>query len=194
MGFAQPSVTLKLSKETGGRTQLEARRAMRLGDTGAQWYDQVKDGSVDITRLSAGNLQGPGVILSKSKPINTVADLPRSKVRGPSRPRTKIFGYLGAKPIGMPLPATPDARPEGTIDACVLAWAMLPSMKGRELISSHCEFNPAGGALYPAARPTRVMTRPGANGDAQELSAIDCAVRRDTARTMIETYGKTVKH
>ena len=153
MDFVQPNDTLKRSKETGGRIQLETCPAMQLGDTGAKWYDQVKDGSVDIARLSAENLLGLGVIHSKSKPIKTVGDLRGSKVRGPSRPSTQILGYVGAKPIGMPLPAVPDALPKGTIDAWVPARAMLPSMMGQELTRSHWEFNPAGGVLYPAARP-----------------------------------------
>ncbi len=103
------------------------------------------------THLLAVNVHGPGVFHSKNKAINTVSDLRGMKVRGPSRPITKMLGYLGAVPIGMPLPAIPDALSKGTIDACVLPWEVLPSIKGQELTRFHSEFEPAGGALYTAA-------------------------------------------
>ena len=103
------------------------------------------------THLLAVNVHGPGVFHSKSKAISSVGDLRGMKVRGPSRPITKMLGYLGAVPIGMPLPAIPDALSKGTIDACVLPWEVLPSIKGQELTRFHSEFEPAGGALYTAA-------------------------------------------
>ena len=49
-------------------------------------------------------------------PIKSVADLKGMKVRGPTRQITKMLGYLGATPVGMPLPAIPDALSKGTID------------------------------------------------------------------------------
>ena len=103
------------------------------------------------THLLAVNVHGPGVLHSKNKPIKTVGDLRGLKIRGPSRPITKMLGYLGAVPVGMPLPAIPDALSKGTIDACVLPWEVLPSIKGQELTRFHSEFAPAGGALYTAA-------------------------------------------
>ena len=103
------------------------------------------------THLLAVNVHGPGVFHSKNKAIKTVNDLRGMKVRGPSRPITKMLGYLGAVPVGMPLPAIPDALSKGTIDACVLPWEVLPSIKGQELTRFHSEFEPAGGALYTAA-------------------------------------------
>ena len=103
------------------------------------------------THLLAANVHGPGVLHTKGKPVKNVADLRGMKVRGPSRPITKMLGYLGAIPIGMPLPAIPDALSKGTIDGCVLPWEVLPSIKGQELTRFHAEFDPAGGALYTAA-------------------------------------------
>lgn len=108
--------------------------------------DDFKD-----TRLLAANVHGPGVIHTRNKPIKTVADLRGMKLRGPSRPVTKMLGYLGATPVGMPLPAIPDALSKGSIDGCVLPWEVLPSIKGQELTRFHAEFDPAGGALYTAA-------------------------------------------
>ncbi len=70
------------------------------------------------------------------------------KVRGPTRQITKMLGYLGATPVGMPLPGIPDALSKGTIDGCVIPWEVVPSVKVQELTKFHSEFDPAGGALY----------------------------------------------
>ncbi len=103
------------------------------------------------TQLLAVNVHGPGVLHTKSKPVKTVADIRSMKLRGPSRPITKMLGYLGAIPVGMPLPAIPDALSKGTIDGCVLPWEVVPSIKVQELTHFHSEFAPALGALYTAA-------------------------------------------
>lgn len=107
--------------------------------------DEFKD-----THVLALHVHGPGVLHSKDKPIKTVADLRGMKVRGPSRQTTKMLGYLGAVPVGMPLPAIPDALSKGTIDACVLPWEVVPSIKVQELTHFHTEFDAAAGALYTA--------------------------------------------
>lgn len=103
------------------------------------------------TRLLAVNVHGPGVLHTRNKPVHTVADLRGMKVRGPSRPITKMLGYLGAIPVGMPLPAIPDALSKGTIEGCALPWEVVPSIKVQELTRFHSEFTPEVGALYTAA-------------------------------------------
>jgi TRAP-type C4-dicarboxylate transport system substrate-binding protein len=81
------------------------------------------------------------------------------KIRGPSRPITRMLGYLGATPIGMPLPAIPDALSKGTIEGCVLPWEVIPSIKVQELTRHHSEFAPEVGALYTAAFVMTMNTR-----------------------------------
>lgn len=103
------------------------------------------------TQLLAVNVHGPGVLHTRDKPVKTVADLRGIKVRGPSRQITKMLGYLGAIPVGMPLPAIPDALSKGTIDGCALPWEVVPSIKVQELTRFHSEFAPEAGALYTAA-------------------------------------------
>jgi len=102
------------------------------------------------TQLLGVHVHGPGVLHTKDRPIKTVADLRGLKVRGPSRQVTKMLGYLGAIPVGMPLPSIPDALSKGTIDGCALPWEVVPSIKVQELTRFHSEFDPAGGALYTA--------------------------------------------
>jgi TRAP-type C4-dicarboxylate transport system substrate-binding protein len=94
------------------------------------------------------HVHGPGVIHTADKPVKTVDDLKGMKIRGPSRPVTKLLASLGAIPVGMPLPAIPDALSKGTITGCVVPWEVVPSVKVQELTKYHAEFDPAGGSLY----------------------------------------------
>ena len=93
-------------------------------------------------------VHGPGMFHMRDKLIRTAEDLRGSKVRGPTRQITKMLGYLGATPVGMPLPQIPDALSKGVINGCVIPWEVVPSVKVHELTKFHSEFDPAGGALY----------------------------------------------
>ena len=105
--------------------------------------DEFKD-----VQVLALHVHGPGMFHTKEKLVKTAADLRGMKVRGPTRQITKMLGYLGAVPVGMPLPQIPDALSKGTIDGCVIPWEVVPSVKVHELTKFHSEFDPAGGALY----------------------------------------------
>ena len=94
------------------------------------------------------HVHGPGVIHMRDKLVRTAADLVGSKVRGPTRQITKMLGFLGATPVGMPLPAITDSLSKGVIDGCVIPWEVVPAVKVQELAKFHSEFDPAGGALY----------------------------------------------
>ncbi len=93
-------------------------------------------------------VHGPGMFHMRDKLIKTAEDLRGSKVRGPTRQITKMLGYLGATPVGMPLPQIPDALSKGVINGCVIPWEVVPAVKVQELTKFHSEFDPAGGALY----------------------------------------------
>jgi TRAP-type C4-dicarboxylate transport system substrate-binding protein len=105
--------------------------------------DEYKD-----VQVLALQVHGPGVFHTKARQIKTAADLVGMKMRGPTRQITKMLGYLGASPVGMPLPQIPDALSKGVIDGCVIPWEVVPSVKVHELTKFHSEFDPAGGALY----------------------------------------------
>ena len=105
--------------------------------------DEFKD-----VQVLALQVHGPGVIHTTDKLIDSVDDLKGLKIRGPSRPITKLLASLGATPVGMPLPGIPDALSKGTIQGAVIPWEVVPSVKVHELTKYHAEFDPAGGALY----------------------------------------------
>ncbi len=108
--------------------------------------DEFKD-----TQVLALHVHGPGMFHTKDKQIKTAADLKGLKMRGPTRQVTKMLGYLGATPVGMPLPGIPDALSKGTIDGVAIPWEVVPAVKVNELTRFHSEFEPAAGALYTAA-------------------------------------------
>jgi TRAP-type C4-dicarboxylate transport system substrate-binding protein len=108
---------------------------------------QAPDEYRDVHPLAL-HVHGPGVFHMRSKLIRTAQDLRGSKVRGPTRQITKMLGYLGASPIGMPLPQIPDSLSKGVIDGAVIPWEVVPSVKVHELAKFHSQFDPAGGALY----------------------------------------------
>jgi TRAP-type C4-dicarboxylate transport system substrate-binding protein len=115
-----------------------------------QAADEFKD-----THPIALHVHGPGMFHSATKQIKSVDDLRGMKVRGPTRLVTKMLASVGATPVGMPLPQIPDALSKGTIDACVIPWEVVPSVKVHELTKFHSEFDNTGGALYTT---TFVMT------------------------------------
>jgi len=100
------------------------------------------------TQVLALHVHGPGMFHSANKPIKSAADVKGMKVRGPTRQVTKMLGSLGAIPVGMPLPQIPDALSKGTIEACVIPWEVVPSVKVHELTKLHSEFPAGSPALY----------------------------------------------
>lgn len=114
----------------------------------------AKDEFKDV-HLIAVNVHGPGLFHSATKPIKSIGDLRGMKVRGPTRQITKLLASLGATPVGMPLPGIPDALSKGVIDAAVIPWEVVPSVKVNELAKYHSEFDPSLPALYTT---TFVMT------------------------------------
>ena len=107
----------------------------------------AKDEFKDV-HLIAVNVHGPGMFHSREKQIKSMADLKGMKVRGPTRQVTKLLASLGATPVGMPLPQIPDAMSKGVIDAAVIPWEVVPSVKVEELSKFHTEFDPKLPALY----------------------------------------------
>jgi TRAP-type C4-dicarboxylate transport system substrate-binding protein len=105
--------------------------------------DEFKD-----TQVLALHVHGPGMFHSKDKLIKTAGRPQGHESRGPTRQVTKMLASVGATPVGMPLPAITDALSKGTIDACVIPWEVVPSIKVNELTKFHSEFPANKPALY----------------------------------------------
>ncbi len=90
-------------------------------------------------------VHGPG-ILHTNKPVITPSDLQGMKIRGGSRSVNSLLTQLGATPVGMPVPAVPEALSKGVIDGTTIPWEVTSALKVQELVHNHTEFT--GKALY----------------------------------------------
>ena len=128
--------------------------------------DEFKD-----TQVLALQVHGPGMFHSSSKLIKAPGDLKGMKVRGPTRQVTKLLSSLGATPVGMPLPQIPDALSKGTVEAAVIPWEVVPSVKVNELTKFHTEFPSSGPALYTTTF-VMAMNKAKYNGLAPDLKKV----------------------
>lgn len=101
----------------------------------------------DVKILGAW-VHGPGMIHSKT-PIARLEDMRGLKLRGPTRIINNLLAELGAEPVGMPLPAIPEALSKGVVTATVIPWEVTTSIRLAELVDYHTEFSGAE-ALYTA--------------------------------------------
>jgi TRAP-type C4-dicarboxylate transport system substrate-binding protein len=95
-------------------------------------------------------VHGPGRLHTKGEGVSKLEDMQGKKLRGPTRVINALLGELGSTPVGMPVPAIPEALSKGVIDGAVIPWEVTTALKIPELADSHTEF---GGdtAFYTAA-------------------------------------------
>ncbi|MCI1191227.1 TRAP transporter substrate-binding protein [Calidifontimicrobium sp. SYSU G02091] len=102
------------------------------------------------TKILAVWTHDEGLVHTKDKQVKTLEDFKGLKMRAPTRQTNKLLASLGAAPVGMPLPAIPDAISKGTIDGFTLPWEPLPSLKLQEMVKYHTETHPSRPSLYSA--------------------------------------------
>ncbi|MEM9796260.1 MAG: TRAP transporter substrate-binding protein [Pseudomonadota bacterium] len=90
-------------------------------------------------------VHGQGLIHADQE-IRTPDDLQGIKVRGASRMVNQLMETLGGTPVGMPIPAVPEALSKGVIDATTMPWEVTEALKVPELVTYHTEFD--GPMLY----------------------------------------------
>jgi TRAP-type C4-dicarboxylate transport system substrate-binding protein len=104
-----------------------------------------KDTDFKNVKILATWVHGPGLIHT-NKPVITPDDLQGMKIRGGSRSVNSLLTKLGATPVGMPVPAVPEALSKGVIDGTTIPWEVTAALKVPELVENHTEFS--GAALY----------------------------------------------
>jgi TRAP-type C4-dicarboxylate transport system substrate-binding protein len=102
------------------------------------------------TKILATWVHDEGFVHTRDKQVKTLADFKGLKMRAPTRQTNKLLAALGASPVGMPVPAVPDAISKGTIDGFLLPWEIIPALKLQELVKFHSETDPSRPALYSA--------------------------------------------
>lgn len=91
-------------------------------------------------KLIAVHTHGPGLFHMKD-PVNSLEDLNGKKVRGGSRIVNEMLVSLGAEPIGMPVPAVPEALSKGVIDGTTIPWEVTTALRTSELVKNHTGFS-----------------------------------------------------
>jgi TRAP-type transport system periplasmic protein len=100
----------------------------------------LKDEFKDVKMLAVHS-HGPGLIHVKGNGVRKLEDMKGLKLRGPSRIVNKLIEQLGATPVGMPVPATPDALSKGVVDGTVLPWEIVTPLRIHELVNAHTNFS-----------------------------------------------------
>jgi TRAP-type C4-dicarboxylate transport system substrate-binding protein len=99
-----------------------------------------KDKELKGLHILAVHTHGPGLLHTRDKAINKLEDMKGLKLRGTSRVINEMLSSLGASPIGMPVPAVPEALSKGVIDGTVIPFEVAPPLKIPELAPYHTEF------------------------------------------------------
>ncbi|WP_293577248.1 TRAP transporter substrate-binding protein [Phaeobacter sp.] len=107
--------------------------------------EHMKDTEFKDVKILGTWVHGPGIIHT-SGPVETPADLRGMKIRGGGRSVNALLTELGATPVGMPVPAIPEALSKGVIDGTTIPWEVTAALKVPELVDNHTEFT--GRALY----------------------------------------------
>ncbi|NIZ14596.1 TRAP transporter substrate-binding protein [Phaeobacter sp. HF9A] len=122
----------------------------------------------DVKVLGAW-VHGPGLIHSKGG-VNSLEDMKGLTLRGPTRIINDLLSELGAEPVGMPLPAIPEAISKGVVKGTVIPWEVTPAVRLTELLHNHTEFS-GKEALYTSAI-VLVMNKDKYNALPEDLRAI----------------------
>ncbi|MEZ5910907.1 MAG: TRAP transporter substrate-binding protein [Paracoccaceae bacterium] len=105
----------------------------------------MKDSEFADVHILGTWVHGPGMFHT-NKPVAKPADLQGMKIRGGGRMVNLLLEQVGATPVGMPVPAIPEALSTGVIDGTTIPWEVTPALKVSELVKNHTEFE--GPGLY----------------------------------------------
>lgn len=107
-----------------------------------------QDGEFADVHVLAAWVHGPGMIHSKDA-VTSLEDMNGKTLRGPTRVINDLLSELGAEPVGMPVPAIPEALSKGVVNGTVIPWEVTPALRLTELVGNHTEFS-GDAALYTA--------------------------------------------
>ena len=101
--------------------------------------EEMQDTDFQGIKILGTWVHGPGLIHGGG--VRSLEDMADLKLRAPTRLITQLLEQMGAAPIGMPIPAVPEALSKGVIDGAVTTWEVSPSLRLAELVDTHTEFS-----------------------------------------------------
>ncbi|MBY6090909.1 TRAP transporter substrate-binding protein [Maritimibacter alkaliphilus] len=90
--------------------------------------EDFKDVKVLFLHSHEGNL-----IHSATKPVRSFEDVAGMKLRTPSRTGAWEITEMGAEPVGLPVPALPEAMSKGVVDGALTTYEIVPALNLQEL-------------------------------------------------------------
>lgn len=101
---------------------------LAIQDTYGMIADDYKDIKPILIHVHAGNM-----IHTREKAIHSLDDVKGLKLRTPSRTGAWLIESWGAEPVGMPVPALPEALSKGTVDGALVPFEIFLPLKLQEL-------------------------------------------------------------
>ncbi len=113
----------------------------------AAWdfYDKYLRKEFGAVHVIATHVHSPGLLHVKGDGVTKLEDMQGLKLRGPTRQVNNLLSAMGATPVGMPVPAMPEALSKGVIDGTVIPWEVAKPLKVAELVNSHTDFDSSRG-------------------------------------------------
>ncbi|GAB4391571.1 MAG: TRAP transporter substrate-binding protein [Kiloniellaceae bacterium] len=105
-----------------------------------RFYEKYLTEEFKDVHMIATHVHGPGLLHVKGDGVTKLEDMQGLKLRGPTRQANALLSALGATPVGMPVPAMPEALSKGVIDGTVIPWEVTAPLKVAELVDSHTNF------------------------------------------------------
>ncbi len=126
------------------RTEVFELPGVHLGDaraTNLAIWDMMEDMAPDLKDIHplAVHVHAGQAIHLTSKEVHTVADVKGLKLRTPTRTGSWVIESWGAEPVGMPVPALPQAMSLGVVDGGLVPFEVVPPLKLAELVSYSVE-------------------------------------------------------
>ena len=102
--------------------------------------DEIAADFTDVKPILVHVHSGNALHLSKGD-VTSMADFEGLKIRSPSRTGAWMLEALGAEPVGMPVPALPQALSKGTVDAGLVPFEVALPLKLAELTKSSVQLD-----------------------------------------------------
>lgn len=118
-----------------------AGNAEQTSQAAWEFYQKHLQDHFKDVKIIAVHTHGPGLIHAKGNGVRKLDDLKGLKVRAPTRIINELLKTLGATPVGMPVPAMPEALSKGVIDGTVVPWEVTTPLRVAELVNTHTNFS-----------------------------------------------------
>ncbi len=142
--------------------------------------EDFKDLKPILVHVHAGN-----AIHMRDKAVRSLDDLKGLKLRTPSRTGAWLIEAWGAEPVGMPVPALPQALSKGVVDGALVPFEIMLPLKLQELTKYSVEG--ADGSRFGASVFLYAMNKARYDGLPDDLKAV---IDANSGAAIAEEIGK----